>query len=405
MTPCSPAQPSRSRRIARLAARPAILLVVTLTAALAAQPPAAEPPKPAASPAPPAPPAAAPVRTAEQAFKNIKVLTGVPASQIIPVMHLMRASLGVRCDFCHVTDGDRFDLDTKREKEKAREMIRMVLAINKDNFEGRTVVTCNTCHRGQERPVRVPPIGQGQFEDTTRGTAEAAAGREKLPSAAEVLDRSIQALGGRTALEAVKSRVSRGTMARMRVDGAGTPQARVVNRGQEEPFEIVQPALDRVTVTLGPPSAQQVQRVEGAAGTFQGPRGERPMTPEEIAQLIERTDLRKDLKLRDRADKARVVGREPLDGKDAFVLRMQRDDGTSELLYFDTGTGLLRRQIVYAATVLGPDPEQTDFDDYRDVGGVKVPFLVKTSYLDDNRRGTTRTVVEVRDNQAAGGQP
>src|SRR6185436_12244500 len=230
-------------------------------------------------------------------------------------------------------------------KETARKMIRMVLSINKDNFEGQTRVTCNTCHRGQDHPVRVPPIGQGQFADTTRGAAEAEEGREKLPSPTEVLDRYIQALGGRAALEAVQSRVSRGTLLRMKVEDSGTPKARAVNRGQEDPFEIVQQAPDRVTVKLGPPSQQLVQRVEGSSGTFQGPRGERAMTQEEIASLAQRTDLRKDLKLRDRADKARVVGRDPLDGKDAFVLRVPQDNGLSQTLYFDVETGLLRRQI------------------------------------------------------------
>jgi hypothetical protein len=382
------AHPSRSRQ----GALPAMLLAVTLTAALAGRSPAAEQPQPAEP-------------TAEQKYKNIQVLKGMPASQLMPVMHLMRASLGTRCDFCHVAEGNQYALDTKREKETARKMIRMVLAINKDTFGGQTRVTCNTCHRGQEHPVRVPPIGQGQFDDTTHGATEAEEGRETLPSAAEVLDRYIQALGGRAALEAVTSRVSRGALLRMKVIGSGTPKAWAVNRGQAEPIEIVQPAPDRVTVTLGPPSQQLVQRVEGTSGTFQSPGGERPMTPEEIADLTRKIDLRKDLKLRERADKAQVIGREPLDGRDVFVLRMQVDDGTFQRLYFDVGTGLLRRQIVYQQTVLGPDPEQTDFDDYRDVGGVKVPFVVKTSYLDDNHLGTTRKLIEVQDNKAAGQQP
>ena len=278
-------------------------------------------------------------------------------------------------------------------------MIRMVLSINKDFFEGRTVVTCNTCHRGDEHPVRVPAIGQAQFDDTTHG-ADHHAAREPLPSAAEVLDRYIQALGGRAALEGVKSRVSRGTLLRMKVVGSGTPKARAVNRGQEDPFEIVQQAPDRVTVTVGPPSQQVMQRLEGGSGTLKTPRGERPMTPEEVARLAEQTDLRKELKLRDRADKARVVGRETIDGKDALVVRMTGDDGASQLFYFDAGTGLLRRQVVNRPTVLGPDPEQIDFEDYRDVGGVKVPFLIKASYIDDNHLGTTRKVAEVRHNEA-----
>jgi hypothetical protein len=142
--------------------------------------------------------------------------------------------------------------------------------------------------------------------------------------------------------------------------------------------------------------------LEGASGTVKTPEGERPMSPQSVARIAERIDLRKELKLRDKADKARVIGREPLDGKDAFVLRIREDDDTSQTYYFDAATGLLRRQIVMRQTVLGPDPEQTDFEEYRDVGGVKVPFVVKTSYIDDNHLGTTRKLTEVRDNEPAG---
>ena len=60
-----------------------------------------------------------------------------------------------------------------------------------------------------------------------------------------MLDRYIQALGGRAALEGVKSRVSRGTLLHMKVVDPGTPKARAVNRGQEDPFEIVLQAPDR----------------------------------------------------------------------------------------------------------------------------------------------------------------
>lgn len=388
MKPRPTPAPSRSRR----AGRPAVpaLLLALLVAGFASRSLAAEPP--------PAEPAA------EQRYKNIQVLKGMPASQLMPVMHLMRASLGTRCDFCHVAEGNRYELDTEH-KETARAMIRMVLAINKDFFEGRTQVTCNTCHRGQEHPVSMVPIGQALFADTTHGAGEEEQGREKLPSAAEVLDRYIQALGGRAAIEGVTSRVSRGTLLSMQVVGSGTPKARAVNRGQENPFEIVQQVPDRLTVIVGPPSKQMVQRLEGGSGTVKTPAGERPLAPREVARLSARNDLRKDLKLRDRAEKARVVGRETIDGKEMLVLRLPEDDGTSQTLYFDAGTGLLRRQIVFRPTVLGPDPEQTDFEDYRDVGGVKVPFLVTTSYVDDNHLGTTRKLAEVRHNEAGGDRP
>lgn len=340
-------------------------------------------------------PAAAPTEpTAGEAYKNIKVLKDMPASQLMPVMHLMRSALGTRCDFCHVAEGNQYELDTKKEKETARAMIRMVFAINKENFEGQARVTCNTCHRGQEHPVHVPPIGQAQFDDTTHGSDHHGP-QEALPSSAEVLDRYIQALGGRAALEGIKSRVSRGTLLRMKVIGSGTPKAQAVNRGQEDPFEIALQDPGRATVTVG----DTVLRLDGASGTVKTPRGERPLPPQEVARLAENIDLRSPLKLRDRADKARVLRKESIDGKETLVLRIREDDGTSRFYYFDTATGLLLRQIVNRPTVLGPDPEQTDYQDYRAVGSVKVPFLIKSSFIDDNHLGTTRKVVEVRDNE------
>ena len=40
-------------------------------------------------------------RTAEQQFKNIQVMKGVPAAQVVPSMHLIEKALGVDCLFCH----------------------------------------------------------------------------------------------------------------------------------------------------------------------------------------------------------------------------------------------------------------------------------------------------------------
>src|SRR5262245_61767410 len=49
----------------------------------------------------------------EQVNKNILVLKGMPSSQLLPVMHFMRTSLGVRCDYCHVAENDKYWMDDK----------------------------------------------------------------------------------------------------------------------------------------------------------------------------------------------------------------------------------------------------------------------------------------------------
>src|SRR5580698_10109635 len=99
---------------------------------------------------------AAGTKKAEEQFKNIQALKGVPADQVLPAMQFITASLGVECQFCHVEGA--FEKDDKKTKQTARKMMEMMFAINKDNFEGHREVTCYSCHRGSSMPVGTPVI-------------------------------------------------------------------------------------------------------------------------------------------------------------------------------------------------------------------------------------------------------
>ena len=85
-------------------------------------------------------------KKAEEQFKNIQVLKGIPADQLFPTMQFITASLGVQCDFCHVQGA--FEKDDKKPKQTARKMMEMMFAINTDNFDGHRAVTCYSCHSG-----------------------------------------------------------------------------------------------------------------------------------------------------------------------------------------------------------------------------------------------------------------
>ena len=115
--------------------------------------------------------------TAEQAYRNIKVLRGTPATELILSMHYIKGALGVSCEYCHV-EGN-FPSDAKKPKETARQMISMVLEINKNTFQGRQVVTCYTCHRGSSQPVGTPVYPIDDFKPEAAPVA--------LPSADQVL--------------------------------------------------------------------------------------------------------------------------------------------------------------------------------------------------------------------------
>ena len=90
-------------------------------------------------------------KLAEEEYKNIQALKGIPADQVIRSMQFIAASLGVECEYCHVERA--FEKDDKKHKVTARKMIGMMMAINKENFEGHREVTCFSCHRGSPNPV------------------------------------------------------------------------------------------------------------------------------------------------------------------------------------------------------------------------------------------------------------
>jgi len=105
------------------------------------------------------------IKTAEQVYKNIQVFKGLPASELEPTMAFISGSLGVKCNFCHVrqligSDSLNYASDAEPMKENAREMMKMTIQINKNNFyfdknerpEFLHTVTCKTCHRGEPFP-------------------------------------------------------------------------------------------------------------------------------------------------------------------------------------------------------------------------------------------------------------
>ncbi len=87
---------------------------------------------------------------AEQKYKNIQLLKGIPSERLLKVMFAFKSSLGVDCTYCHIKD--QFEKDDKAQKQTARKMIQLVRDTN-TKLGTTTRVTCFTCHRGQTRPA------------------------------------------------------------------------------------------------------------------------------------------------------------------------------------------------------------------------------------------------------------
>jgi hypothetical protein len=87
---------------------------------------------------------------AEQKYKNIQLLRGIPSERLTKIMFSFKAALGVDCTYCHIKD--QFEKDDKPQKQTARKMIQLVRDTNA-KLGSMTRVTCFTCHRGQTRPA------------------------------------------------------------------------------------------------------------------------------------------------------------------------------------------------------------------------------------------------------------
>jgi photosynthetic reaction center cytochrome c subunit len=333
----------------------------------------------------------------EQVQKNIQVLTGMPSSQLLPVMHFMRTSLGVRCDYCHVAENGKYWMDDKPAKQTARRMLRMVFEINKANFGGQPVVTCNTCHRGSTKPIPVPAIGQGSFTNTT--FADDVSGTpDQFPTAEQVLDKYVQAIGGKAPVDKIKTRWTQITLLRPRLVNSGNSRAVILNRGESWTVESFQKTPNKYLSITTTPDGVIYQGFNGTVGWTKSTRGQREMNAAEVARIKRQADLYNDLNLKDRYSELRLNGKSTIGDKEVYVVEARSLENKTEKLFFDVKSGFLLRRVVFTEIKLGLDPEQTDYEDYRKVDGVWLPFTIRVSYLDDNHYGTTRTVTKVRQN-------
>ncbi|HSS22145.1 MAG TPA: c-type cytochrome [Pyrinomonadaceae bacterium] len=339
----------------------------------------------AQGPAQGAAPQAAPAeKTVEQVQKNIQVLNGLPASQLIPVMNYMGSSLGVKCTFCHVNKDGKWDFvsDDKPEKGSAREMIKMVQGLNKASFKGNPAVGCFTCHRGSEHPARVPnlPIAMPTpFAETELATT---ATKETPPTADQILAKYVEALGGSAAIEKIKTRTMKGSL--------------LVSNGATWSYEAYQTAPDKLYMVLNTPKMGVIQRgFDGQMGWELTQGGFHELHNQALFNLRRYTDLYKDLKLQGQFTRISYGGKEKLDGKDVYVLRGLGVDGKGERLYFDVQSGLLVRRVSSTPTMVGVIPEQVDFSDYRSVDGLKLPFVTTVTSI-DSFFNSTRTLTEIK---------
>ena len=298
----------------------------------------------------------------EQQFKNIQVLKGIPADQLIPAMQFITASLGVECEFCHVQGA--FEKDDKKPKQTARKMMEMMFAINKDNFEGHREVTCYSCHRGSTDPVATPVVMTAESKPAADEMKKPEEAMETKviggPGADQLFERYLKAAGGAAAIDKVASRVMKGT---------------ITFGDSNVPLEIYAKAPGERTSFMHTPHGDSITVFDGHEGWLATPgHPVREMHGPDIDGAAMDADLQFPAHLKDMFSKVEVRGKEKVEGNDAYLVVGQREGKTPLRLYFDEQSGLLVRLVRFAETPLGRLPTQIDYADYRETKGVKIPY-------------------------------
>ncbi len=326
-------------------------------------------------------------KTAGEAFKNILVLKDIPASELIPSMRYVSAALGVGCDYCH--EADHFDGDDKPTKQRARNMMKMMFAINQDNFNGKREVTCYTCHRGAAKAANIASLSAAAIvagasasesvlsAQTTRGPesepgqtlAFSKAPSTLMPSVSEILAKYVEAIGGTEAIRKNHTRMEQGS-----VEGP---------RGLHAAIETYRTAPDKAFAIVHRSNGDVTEGVNGEIGW--GKRGDGKVTEEsgdELARSKQWAEFYPGERFDKDYERLEVRGTEGVNGHDAYVVMAWWKAGGADQIYFDVQGGLLLRISHRIDSPLGALPLQTDYADYRDVGGLKIPFTVRVTRVD-----------------------
>jgi photosynthetic reaction center cytochrome c subunit len=320
---------------------------------------------------------------AEEAFKNIQVLRGIPVKEFMETMGFFASSLSLNCSDCHGeasgSDWANYALETPL-KQTARRMVIMVTELNKANFGGVRSVTCYTCHRGNTAPQVVPSLAAQYAEppDVDPDLVEPVPGIKVTATPEQILDKYIQALGGAAALGKLTSYTGKGTYDGFDSDFSGVPVDFYAKAPNMRATIAHMKGGDSTNTfdgtnawSAGPSTLVPIPVMQFYGEDLTGARLDAVLTfPAQIKQTL--TDWK---------------GGYPamtIDGKAVNVIEGKMGGNVRVKLYFDKVTGLLVRQARFTETKVGVISTHWTYSDYRTVPGVgaKVPFQWQITWVD-----------------------
>ncbi len=197
--------------------------------------------------------------------------------------------------------------------------------------------------------------------------AAAAANQTSLPTVKEILDRYVEALGGREAIEKIKSRAATGTVELVPMNLKGTFESYAAPEGKSHTKTSLTGIGDLIETTDGK-----------AAWTVNPIQGSREKSGAELAQAKITNDFYRDIRLDKLFPKIELKGVEKVGAREAYVVVGSAEGAPSETWYFDTKSGLMLRADITALSPEGPQKMSMYFEDMRPVDGVMIPFRIRS---------------------------
>lgn len=319
----------------------------------------------------PAAPAEEP-QLSEKVFKNVQVLKGISVDEFMDTMGMFAAALGYDCSTCHdpaiKQSRAGFALSTP-EIQRARGMVTMMNALNKNFFGGEQRVTCFTCHRGHYKPEMIPNFDL-QYGDVPEDP-NAMLFNPEPGSPEQIFEKYMKAIGGAQKVAGLKSYVATGTYAGFNTGGA------------EAPVEIFAKAPDQRAMVVHVADGLNVSTYDGRSGWASEDWRPVPLMALTGGNLA---GARLDAMLAfptsiQRAFSKWQMTSSVIDDKPVEVVQGSNPGELPVNFYFDE-SGLLVRHVRWNKTAVGIVPTQVDYSDYRDVAGVKVPFHIVITWTD-----------------------
>ena len=187
---------------------------------------------------------------------------------------------------------------------------------------------------------------------------------------AQILENYEKAVGGREAIDRLKSFRMKGTFELSVLNERG--KLEIWGKDPDKTLAVIE--FPRFGV-LKKGFDGQTRWVQTPAGTFTD------SSPQEIAEMEKDTEVYSAARIRNMFESMKLDSRARLSGRDMYVVEGKPQKGPSEKLFFDVENGLLVRwDMARRNPQRGTVFVKVHLNDYRDVDGVKVPFNVRFSF-------------------------